>query len=292
MPETVTQCPLCDSDRSSLFDQRTFRGQTVANRLCKNCGLVYQSPRMTSEEADTFYAAEYRRIYQGSEGPSDKDLAVQRARAAALLAFARRHVKLVTCHLDIGCSAGLLLQKIAEGYHCQPVGVEPGEAYRAHARGQGLTIYASLEELEKKEKALFDLVSLAHVLEHLPDPASYLTRLRETLLAPGGWLLLEVPNLYAHDSFETAHLLSFSARTLARTVKKAGFDIVRMEAHGRPRSGFIPYYLTLLARPMSDTNQIPRLYPEKLVALKRRFGLLSRRILSRLFPNKTWIELS
>jgi SAM-dependent methyltransferase len=291
MPETVSHCPLCNSDRSRLFDQREFRSQAVTNRVCLNCGLVYQSPRMTEAESAEFYAAEYRRMYQGDEGPNAKDLAVQRARADSLYEFTHRVAGSVTRHLDIGCSSGLLLQRFRDGFGSQPMGIEPGDAYRAHARAQGIPVYTSLNELKQNESARFDLVSMAHVLEHLPDPVSYLVHLRETLLAPNGALLLEVPNLYAHDSFETAHLLSFSARTLAATVEQAGYEIVRMEAHGRPRSDIIPFYLTVLAKARAQGGTV-NLRREKLVSLKRRIGLLRVRILSRLFLKQAWIELT
>jgi SAM-dependent methyltransferase len=289
MPETVTHCPLCSSDHSRLFDQREFRGQTVTNRVCLNCGLVYQSPRMTEAESAEFYAAEYRRLYQGDEGPNAKDIAVQRARADSLYEFTSRHVTLVTRHLDIGCSSGLLLQRFRDGFGSQPVGIEPGDAYRSHARAQGIQVYASLNELRQSETARFDLISMAHVLEHLPNPVEYLAELRETLLAPGGALLLEVPNLYAHDSFETAHLLSFSPRTLAATVEQAGYEIIQLEAHGCPYSEIIPFYLTLLAKP--NTSGTANLRRETLVGLKRRLGLFQRRVVSRLFPQKAWKNL-
>lgn len=289
MPETVNHCPLCAGNRSRLFDRRDFRGRSVVNRLCLACGLVYQSPRMTEAEAAEFYAAEYRRLYQGGEGPSAKDLAVQRARAESLLEFARRRISRLGRHLDIGCSAGLLLQKFSEEYGCQPAGVEPGDAYRAHARASGLPVYAALEELNGE--ARFDLVSMAHVLEHLPDPVGYLVRLRREFLAPQGWLMVEVPNLYCHDSFEVAHLFSFSARTLRQTLEKAGFRVIVLESHGRPRSDLLPYYLTALARPAEAQKEF-RLRPERGAALKRRLGLLRRRLLARLFPRKAWIEIS
>jgi 2-polyprenyl-3-methyl-5-hydroxy-6-metoxy-1,4-benzoquinol methylase len=289
MPETVTHCPLCHSDRSRPFDRRDFRGQTVTNRLCRNCGLVYQSPRMTEAESAEFYAAEYRKMYQGGEGPNAKDLAVQRARANSLYEFTRRYVERVTRHLDIGCSSGLLLQKFRDGFGSQPAGVEPGDAYRLHARAAGLPVHASLDEL--KGEAPFDLISMAHVLEHLPDPVGYLASLREKFLAPEGWLLIEVPNLYCHDSFEVAHLFSFSAHTLRQTLEKAGFYVIVLESHGRPRSSILPYYLTALARPVQAQKEFV-LRPEKGVAFKRRLGLLRVRALSRLFPQKAWIELS
>jgi hypothetical protein len=167
------------------------------------------------------------------------------------------------------------------------VGVEPGKAYREYASQHGVTVYESLDEMKKKDGARFALISMAHVLEHLPDPAGYLLRLRETLLEPNGWLLIEVPNLYSHDCFEVAHLTSFSAHTLTQTLQKAGFRVIRLEPHGRPRSGIVPFYLTVLAQPLKGSI-CQAIIPERNVALKRRIGLFRRRLLARLMPDQVW----
>lgn len=289
MPEDVLNCPLCGSDRGQFFDRREFRGQVVTNRLCQECGLVYQSPRMTDAESATFYAEEYRLLYEGTADPTARNVTVQRARAESLYTFARPVVEKVTRHLDIGCSLGSLLQRFAETYHCQPVGIEPGGVHRAHARKEGLTVYASLEELAKVGEGRFDLISMSHVLEHLPDPVGYLTYLRESLLDPAGWLLLEVPNLYAHDSFEVAHLLAFSPHTLRETLCKSGFDIAKFERHGRPNSELIPLYLTVLCRCAPQMRLSP-VCPEQWVGFKRRLGMLRRRVLEKIFPKRAWIQ--
>jgi SAM-dependent methyltransferase len=288
MPETVSSCPLCKAEQNALFDRRLFRGLPVFNRICQNCGLVFQSPRMTDVERAAFYAAEYRQLYQGGEEPDAKDLAVQGRRAESLLAFCQGRLPNVGRYLDIGSSAGLLLQSFQQAFDCQVVGVEPGEAYREFARQNGLVVVASLDELEQARLRRFDLISLAHVLEHLPDPLDYLANLRESFLEPDGWLLVEVPNLYAHDSFEVAHLVSFSAHTLRQVLSKAGFDIVALEPHGRPRSRLLPLYITALARPAKTTTAL-QVEPEGGVCLKRWWGMARRWLLSRFFPRLAWI---
>ena len=290
MPENVSACPLCGSGHSDAFDRRTFRGQPVFNRVCRACGLVYQSPRMTAAEADAYYAAAYRQTYQGSQGPDAKDLAIQRQRAEALTGFLRATGAHPARHLDIGCSAGLLLEAVQAAFGAQPAGIEPGDAYREFARGRGLTVHTGLDELRATHPDRFDLISLSHVLEHLPDPAGYLAMLRADLLAADGRVLIEVPNLYAHDSFETAHLSAFSAHTLRETLRKAGFTVVRLRAHGNPRSRLLPLYLTVLARPAAQPASGP-VRPERGVACKRRLGLLRRRLLERLLPGRAWLPL-
>jgi 2-polyprenyl-3-methyl-5-hydroxy-6-metoxy-1,4-benzoquinol methylase len=289
MPEIVSHCPLCGNSASLPFDQRQFRGHPVINVICRQCGLVYQSPRMTEAESQAFYQAEYRLLYQGQEGPTPKDLAVQAVRARVSLEFSHRYIHSAARLLDIGCSTGILLKHFRDYYQAQAMGVEPGDIYREYAQSLGLEIYASLDELKQVCSARFSLVSMLHVLEHLPDPLGYLQDLRTQFLEPTSWLLLEVPNLFAHDCFEVAHLVSFSRHTLTQLLRKAGYRVVRLRAHGLPRSRLIPLYLTLLAQP--DPHTPASIKPDRLVKLQRRLGFLHRKIAERLFPRLAWISL-
>jgi len=288
MPETVTQCPLCACGRSRSFERREFHGRLVENRLCQKCGLVFQSPRMTEGESAAFYADEYRLFQEGSLDPTARNITAQVGRAGALCDFIRTTIPTITRHLDIGCSSGSLLQLFQAKYHNQAVGVEPGEAHRAQAQEEGLTVYPSLDELSWAGEGRFDLISMSHVLEHLPDPLGYLNHLRESILHADGWLLLEVPNLYAHDSFEMAHLLAFSAHTLREVLRKSSFSIIKFEEHGRPHSQLLPLYLTVLCRPALEPDLAP-VIPERQVTLKRRIGMFRSRILARLFPQRAWL---
>ena len=288
MSKIIQFCPLCGSDRNKFFERCKFHGREVVNRICLNCGMVFQSPCMDEAEAAAFYATEYRLLNEGSVAPTARNMSVQHARAKSLADFAKPVIDFLASHLDIGCSMGILLGHFVEEYHCHPVGIEPGEAHRNFARQAGLTVYASLEDLEQNEHTRYSLVSMAHVLEHLPDPVGYLVHLRETLLDPAGWLLIEVPNLYAHDSFETAHLVAYSAHTLQQTLGKAGFEVIRLEQHGRPRSAWLPLYITVLASPRIGTQGPFRIHPERYVAAKRQFGMFSRHLLERIFPGRAW----
>ena len=285
-------CALCGSTNHKHFDTRSFRGQKVTNLYCTQCGLVFESPRLSDGELEAFYEAEYRQVYQGQGGPITKDLIIQKARAQSLLAFTSPHIKKLEHHLDIGCSSGLLLETFRSAYNCVAAGIEPGKDYRAHARLRGLDVFESLEALGNVTDPIqFGLISMAHVLEHIPDPVGYLICLRETWLAPGGLLLLEVPNLYAHDSFEIAHLYSFSAHTLAQVLGKAGFVIIKQESHGRPRSNLIPLYITVLARSAGPVPRNWQVTPESNVKLKRFMGMLRRKLLTRFIPGRAWNEI-
>lgn len=307
---SVHNCPLCNGIASTLFDQRTFRDILVSNRLCRACGLVFQSPRMSNQELDAFYEQEYRQLYQSSQGPNSKDLATQAARAQLLLnfynnAFNNSESQITNHqsprrHLDIGCSAGLLLQRFQQAFNCQSVGIEPGTAYRDYAQSQGLEVHSSINALERERSTAndklptFDLISLAHVLEHIPNPVEFLIDLRQHWFAPEGWLLLEVPNLYGHDCFEVAHLVSYSPHTLGQALERAGYRIQKTKVHGQPRSEIIPLYITIMAQPStlngeSSIINVQSISPETSVRRKRRSAMLRRSILTRLSPHKAWL---
>jgi hypothetical protein len=97
--------------------------------------------------------------------------------------------------------------------------------------------------------------------------------------------------LYAHDCFETAHLVSFSPHTLRQTLLKAGYVVDAIEAHGRPRSAVIPLYLTVLAHPASGGETSDHVVePEQRVSLQRKLGMLRRKVLTRLMPGKAWMQ--
>jgi SAM-dependent methyltransferase len=290
MPEFVEICPLCSKNHNRLFDRLPYRGYLVENRLCVSCGLVFQSPRMADQELDNFYQAEYSQVYRGGKGILPKEIQIQHGRAAASLDMIHGFISQVERHLDFGCSTGIQLMDFHKKFGNEMVGVEPDPVRREHARENGVNAFPSLDELLVGEKGRFDLISLFHVLEHLGDPVEKLALFRQRFLAPGGRLLIEVPNLYAHDSFEVAHLFSFSRHTLTQTLRKAGYEIISLKKHGRPVSKILPLYITVLAHAMKDSEEasFSPVLPERGVAQKRALGMFWRRALQRVLPRLAW----
>ena len=92
--------------------------------------------------------------------------------------------------LDIGCGGGLLCEPMAR-LGASVVGVDAAErnipVAQAHARHSGLEIdyrHTTAEDLAATG-ATFDVVLNMEVIEHVADPAAYLTACR-TVLKPGG----------------------------------------------------------------------------------------------------------
>jgi len=97
--------------------------------------------------------------------------------------------------LDAGCGAGLLTEPLAR-LGARVVGIDAAAelitAARAHSAGQGLEIeyrVGSVDELEGS----FDLITSMEVIEHVADPAAFVSALARRL-APDGLLVISTPN--------------------------------------------------------------------------------------------------
>jgi SAM-dependent methyltransferase len=288
--QPVSSCPICLHQSFAPFASINDSGAEIRYVLCKHCGMVLQSPRMDEDALMQFYAGAYRVHLQASEGPTKKDLLMQRARAGQTLAFIKRDIGAVVRHLDIGSSSGALLQEFKDHYGCRSVGIEPGEAYRAYSLEFLDCIYPNRTALEAAGEERFDLITMMHVLEHIPNPIDELRRIRERLLTSNGYLLLEVPNLYEHASFELAHLYAFSASTLREVLMQAGFKPTLLRTHGSFRSPILKLYITALAHPMEKARPKRSFYfPGSLgVSFRRRLGSFKRNFFSTHWPDWTW----
>ena len=133
--------------------------------------------------------------------------------------------------LDFGCGAGKFLRRMRVlGWDV--TGVDFSEAAVNAVRTSGLKAFqGTLPHPELSERS-FDVVTMRHSLEHVPDPLPILRAARE-LLARGGRLVDQVPN-YASwevDYFGDAsprldiprHMTHFTLSTLAAMLGRAGF---------------------------------------------------------------------
>ena len=282
----VMECPICGSPINDLFESVDDREREISYRLCSNCGTVFQSPRMTKASLMTYYATEYISRHQHATGVTEKEVRIQAGRARNLVKMLTSELSLVERHLDIGSSTGSLLLAVRSAYGNEAIGIEPANAYRAYCEARGLSVVPDLALLDDRR---FDLITMAHVVEHLPDPVNYLDKIRGRWLTRDGTLLVEVPNLYGHYSVEIPHLFCFSAETLNYALARAGYEVTRLERHGSPRSKLIPLYLTAIAKSAAGIPIRPS--RPRSVRFKRRSGMAWNRIASRIAPGWAWLPL-
>lgn len=162
--------------------------------------------------------------------------------------------------LDVGCGTGDFLKTCGES-GWSVAGVEPNDGARALAEKKmgSNRLYASLEDLVGSEEAKFDVITLWHVLEHLPNLYEEIRRIK-SLLKPEGSLILAVPNYKSHDalhygSFWAAydvprHLWHFSRSSVENIFSDFGMTI----AHELPLY-FDSFYVSLLSEKYKHGKQ-------------------------------------
>ncbi|MCB0456475.1 MAG: class I SAM-dependent methyltransferase [Flavobacteriaceae bacterium] len=97
--------------------------------------------------------------------------------------------------LDIGAGTGDFLF-LAQNKGWKIDGVEVNEKAQKLAFDKGIVLKKNLDELKNKS---FDVITLWHVLEHLPNLHELITQI-ENKLKPGGTLIIAVPNFKSLDA--------------------------------------------------------------------------------------------
>ena len=150
--------------------------------------------------------------------------------------------------LDLGCSGGLLAERLRElGHHV--IGVDVTEIDEVAERTNAFFKADLNQGIPPEVGSGFDIVLAADVLEHLVDPAKLLDQVRNVLI-PGGSLILCVPNvahwyprfrstlgLFDYDQrgiLDATHLRFFTRRAIRRLVERSDYEIRRLEAIGLP----------------------------------------------------------
>lgn len=97
--------------------------------------------------------------------------------------------------LDIGAGTGdFLYVAIKDGW--KTVGVEPSEKAKSIAKSKGVSFVEKTSELESHT---FDVITMWHVLEHVPNLEEQIKELKR-LLKPSGTLIVAVPNFKSYDA--------------------------------------------------------------------------------------------
>ncbi|MEH6658762.1 class I SAM-dependent methyltransferase [Leeuwenhoekiella marinoflava] len=133
--------------------------------------------------------------------------------------------------LDIGAGTGDFL-KIAKNEGWEVEGIEPSEIARTHAATKDLSLNADESGLGEQT---FDVITMWHVLEHVPDLQKQMNWLAKHL-DKNGTLIIAVPNFNSYDAkaykeFWAAwdvprHLHHFSAKSINELFSKNGFEVI------------------------------------------------------------------
>jgi SAM-dependent methyltransferase len=201
-----TSCPICESRQLKLYlddgeetlDAASFGSSRKPIRhgrvlRCLVCGFGFRQLRSSPAELAELYRRMDTTVYESERSG--------RAKTSSLhLKIVQRYVKPGRI-IDIGCASGAFLE-LAQTAGWQVVGLEPSATLYEQAQtllqGRGEILCKTLEQANIG-KSCFDVVTLWDVLEHIPNPVTFLQRC-ESLLKPGGHLFLNVPNLESKEA--------------------------------------------------------------------------------------------
>lgn len=235
-------CNLCGSNHREPYCPENGLGLVK----CQNCGLVYVSPRPDPNELYALYGETYfHNDESGMVGYSNyvADEGNIRKTANGRIARLERYTRQPGRMLDVGCAVGFFLDE-ARKRGWQVEGLDVSNFAVEYAREHfGLNTRAgSFTGLEFAPES-FDLVTMWDVIEHVPDPKSYIHK-AAAVLRSGGIFSLATPDIdslpakltgkrWVGYKLSEEHLYYFSKRTLAKMLEEAGFEILESRHVGK-----------------------------------------------------------
>jgi SAM-dependent methyltransferase len=241
-------CPVCLSYGTALqlFTGRDVLFETTPRTFalsgCGSCRSLFIDPLPSEEELADFYPSRY--WWTPSPGPLSRLERIYRRivlrdhlafimRASQNLADHHRPVRL----LDVGCGGATLLGAL-EKKGFEVLGFDRSLEAAALAKadhGVEVVTGARLQDANFPN-ADFDVVTLFHVMEHVPDPRDVLAEVRRILRA-GGRMVLQVPNVESWQSRlfgvrwygldVPRHVINYSSRAMHRLLSDSGFRVRR-----------------------------------------------------------------
>lgn len=192
----------------------------VQYQECLECGTHYQTPRMDDETLNRWYASgTYRKWLNQPQSTLDRDefnrsLGIAEWMESYVLNTREERI------LDIGCSRGYLLDMLKHrnsGLKIQ--GVESNLEWVT----EEVPVVQSLDILNGMT---FDVVTMIHVLEHIPDPVPYMRAVRD-LMSENSLLIVEVPSASSKGGpYRLAHMTYLPPHALNALLRRAGFYII------------------------------------------------------------------
>lgn len=284
--ESVSGCPVCDSEaRTVLHEGLKDNVFFVAPgkwtlHSCIQCSSAYLDPRpspasigkaygtyythragaVRDDTADLDFSRQVRRMvangYVNAQYGTARQPASRLGRWLARLLPEQRQVLDVDFRflpkpskgqrlLDIGCGNGRFLVLAREaGWHV--TGIEPDPKAAKAARSHGVHVLQGTVDLLEGQEAVYDAVTLSHVIEHVHDPKKFMESVAR-LLKPGGFVYIDTPNILSHGArtfgpnwrgIETPrHLVLFNATSLVRMLLRSGFADIELQRRTSVQQG-------------------------------------------------------
>jgi len=213
---------------------------------CSECQLKFLNPRINQTGYNLLYKEDYYTKGTGAAGDPYKDYASEK-----MIYFTSKWKFLESIYsskgsvLDIGASMGHFL-KVGEDFGWKVSGLDLSQWAADYAKETfNLDVFVGTLEnyISNNNTKKFDVITSFHTLEHLSNPLETV-KLMNSLLKPGGLIMLEVPNQFndlfvkltlPYQKFKAkqanptiVHTYFFKVKILKKVVEQCGFEIVNL----------------------------------------------------------------
>lgn len=241
MIDINTACHICGAQQLKLHPNYTCLPRVASDCVpwrsggqlatCQSCHCV-QNPIDDNWRTQTSEIYSQYKIYKQSAGSEQGVFSGGThltPRSAKIFQHATPYLNLQQSGrlLDIGCANGELLRYFSTlAPQWGLAGFEIDDKRRQEVESIPQVVQFASGSLDKL-KGQFDLITLIHVLEHLPNPCQWLKAL-DRLLTPNGMILIQVPdpkknpfNLLVAD-----HCSHFLLPELIAIAQAAGYEVI------------------------------------------------------------------
>ncbi len=246
-------CPLCGNKETRLL-LKDSANQDRPVRICQNCHIPYVYPQPEFQEVESWYGNQYfaasldpaRDIFRRWKDSmkSGGDLFLPTGKQFSLVfqwlestGLSDLEQKKPRKMLDVGCATGgLIAEFISRGWEADGVELSPSAV--GFCQEMGFSVQQGTLDTLHFPAQSYDLVTLTHVIEHLPDTRKTLTEACR-LLKPGGGLFIRTPNseslprLLAGDPWfsDHDHLFFFGNRSITSLLESCGFRVIEIKSY-------------------------------------------------------------
>lgn len=253
-------CIYCNSSDSTqvikLSD--TFNEQHYFD-LCHKCGIYYLNPQPTVSQLSRAYDESYYGAGDKKFNPTvERILDWFRKSKAQSLA---KEISSGGRVLDIGCGNGNFLTFLGQSRNYELYGIEPeGKSAERAALNSEINLHKGYLSPDLYNNNYFDLITLIHVFEHLPNPKEVLETITK-IAKDDATLIIEIPNINSWQSIvykgmwlhldPPRHLNMFPPEVLKREVELHGWQLQK------------EYYFSIQYSPFGAQQSILNILLEK-----------------------------
>ncbi|HET6225302.1 MAG TPA: class I SAM-dependent methyltransferase [Bacteroidia bacterium] len=198
----LNECPICNSNQFEPFlecKDYTVSRETFQIVSCLTCQFKFTNPIPDLDKLGSYYKSE-EYVSHSNSNKGFINSVYQFVRKYTLL----KKLKLISKFnktgniLDIGCGTGEFLN-ICKQAKWNVMGIEPDEGARKMA-SDNFSLHVKPEaELKNLPDQSFDIITMWHVLEHVPKLKDRVQELKR-LLKPKGVIIIAVPNCSSLDA--------------------------------------------------------------------------------------------